>query len=499
MSKQETILVVDDTPANIGLLLDTLDSVGFRVLVARDGPSALRQARKARPDLLLLDVMMPGMDGFETCRQLRDDAETADVPVIFMTALSDLSDKVKGFEAGGVDYVTKPFQQEEVLARVTAHLAQRRLERELKELNQALEQRVAERTAELTEANTALEQALEEVGRLKDQLQRENRYLQEEIRAQHNFTEMIGERSGLKEVMGNLNSVAATDTTVLILGETGTGKELIARAVHDRGPRAGRPLVKVNCAALPGELIESELFGHEKGAFTGATAQRKGRFELADSGTIFLDEVGELTAQAQAKLLRVLQEQTFERVGGTKSLHADIRVIAATNRDLSAMVGDGKFRADLFYRLNVFPIVVPPLRERRSDIQHLAIYFLDGFARKLGKSFDAIAPDAMDRLKRYPWPGNVRELQNIIERAAILSQGPGLEIDESMLALQPELLPETSTGETLDDVSRAHIRSILEKCGGKIEGRGGAAAMLGVKPSTLRYRLKKLGIQKGEG
>jgi formate hydrogenlyase transcriptional activator len=499
MSAQETILVVDDAPANIRLLLDTLDGLGFRILVARDGRSAVAQARNARPDLVLLDVMMPGVDGFETCGQLRSGAQTADIPVIFMTALSEIADKVRGFEAGGVDYITKPFQQEEVLARVTAHLTRRRLERELKELNQQLEQRVAERTAELTEANAALERALEDVERLKDQLQRENRYLQEEIRAQHDFTEMVGERSGLKEVMGNLHRVAATDTTVIILGETGTGKELIARAVHDRSPRAARPLVKVNCAALPGELIESELFGHEKGSFTGATAQRKGRFELAHGGTIFLDEVGELTAQAQAKLLRVLQEQTFERVGGTKSLHTDIRVIAATNRDLSAMVADGKFRADLFYRLNVFPIQVPPLRERRADIAHLATFFLNHLARKLGKPFDAISPDAMARLECYPWPGNVRELQNVIERAAILARGPQLEIDDTMLEQQPHLMSAASTGDTLDDVSRAHIRGILEQCGGKIEGRSGAAAVLGVKPSTLRYRLKKLGIEKAKG
>jgi len=320
--------------------------------------------------------------------------------------------------------------------------------RELKELNQQLEQRVAERTAALTEANTALERALGEVERLKDRLQRENRYLQDEIRSQHNFTEMIGEHSGLEEVMGHLNRVAATDTSVLILGETGTGKELIARAIHDRSPRAARPLVKVNCAALPGELIESEFFGHEKGAFTGATAQRKGRFELAHGGTIFLDEVGELSAQAQAqaKLLRVLQEQTFERVGGTKSLHTDIRGIAATNRDLSAMVAEGKFRAGLFYRLNVFPILVPPLRERRGDIEHLATFFLNGFVRKLGKPIARRFPDALARLERYPWPGNVRELQNVIERAAILAQDSELEIDDAMLGQHIGMQPSATTG-----------------------------------------------------
>jgi len=499
MTEPGTILVVDDTPANIRLLLDTLDGAGYRVLVSRDGRSALSQARDSRPDLVLLDVMMPGMDGFETCRQLGQADETADIPVIFMTALADLGDKVRGFEAGGVDYITKPFQQEEVLARVTAHLARRRLERELRSLNQELERRVAERTQTLTDTNAALKGALDEVERLKDRLQRENRYLQEEIRTQHDFTGMIGEHSGLKTVMDGLNRVAATDTTVLILGETGTGKELIARAVHDRGPRAAHPLVKVNCAALPGELIESELFGHEKGAFTGATAQRKGRFELADGGTIFLDEVGELSAQAQAKLLRVLQEQTFERVGGTRSLRVDVRVIAATNRDLAAMVAEGRFRADLFYRLNVFPVLLPPLRERPEDILPLAIFFLGGFVKKLGKPLTGISEDATARLEDYPWPGNVRELQNVVERAVILASGPELEIDDAMLGQRSELVSATASGDRLDEVNRAHIRGILEQCGGKIEGRDGAAAVLGVKPSTLRYRLKKLGIEKTNG
>jgi transcriptional regulator with GAF, ATPase, and Fis domain len=255
-------------------------------------------------------------------------------------------------------------------------------------------------------------------------------------------------------------------------------------------------MVSVNCAALPSELIESELFGHEKGAFTGATAQRKGRFELADNGSIFLDEVGELTAQAQAKLLRILQQQSFERVGGSTTLHVNARVIAATNRDLAAMVKDSRFRDDLYYRLNVFPIRVPPLRERRSDIPLLARHFLHQFSRKLNKPVQGIEKESLERLMGYSWPGNVRELQNAIERATILARGPMLSITDPTFT-QPEPMPslEPSDG-TLDAVQKSYILEVLAKCHGKIEGRNGAAAMLNLKPSTLRYRMRKLGIDK---
>ena len=288
-----TILIVDDTPANISVLLDYLHQQGFKVLVARDGLRALEQVKHARPDLILLDVVMPGLDGFETCRRLKAEADTGAIPVIFMTALSDTTDKMRGFEVGAVDYVIKPFQHEEVLARVTTHLTLRRLQMELQEANARLEQRVAERTA-------ALQQALEEVEQLKNRLQAENVYLQEEIKLNHNFEEIIGRSATMKKVLRKVEQVAATDATVLILGETGTGKELIARAIHNLSPRANRPLVKVNCAALPANLIESELFGHEKGAFTGAHMRKAGRFELADGGTIFLDEIGDLPSALQA-------------------------------------------------------------------------------------------------------------------------------------------------------------------------------------------------------
>lgn len=340
---------------------------------------------------------------------------------------------------------------------------------------------------ELREQNARLQKEIEAHRRSKATIQ----YLREEIETKHNFEQMVGASTALGKLLDQLQLVAGTDSTVLIEGETGTGKELIARAIHNRSARSQHPLVKVNCAALPRELVESELFGHEKGAFTGATQQRKGRFELADKGTIFLDEVGELPPEAQAKLLRILQEQEFERVGGTRSIRTDVRVIAATNKDLASAVEKGGFRSDLFYRLNVFPLTVPPLRDRRSDIPVLAQHFLEKAGSNLGKHFEGLAPDSLAELMRYTWPGNVRELENVIERAAILSPGPLLEIES--LSASPR---ETASSSTLDDVERAHILSVLEETGWVIEGERGAATALGLNPSTLRGRLRKLGIKK---
>jgi transcriptional regulator with GAF, ATPase, and Fis domain len=306
-------------------------------------------------------------------------------------------------------------------------------------------------------------------------------------------------------MLDQLGLVAATDSTVLVLGETGTGKELVARAIHDRSPRRDRPLVKVNCAALPRELVESELFGHEKGAFTGATQQRRGRFELADGGTLFLDEVGELPPDAQAKLLRVLQEQEFERVGGTQTLRTNVRLIAATNRDLGARAAAGEFRPDLFYRLNVFPVTVPALRERCEDIPLLVAHFLAKCERKLGKTFKGIAPAFLDSAMIYKWPGNVRELENAVERAAILSRGSLLDAIESFgigttpARTEPPEQPPTrmsASNGTLEDVERAHIQRVLQQAHWVIEGERGAALALGLNPSTLRSRMRKLAIRK---
>jgi formate hydrogenlyase transcriptional activator len=340
----------------------------------------------------------------------------------------------------------------------------------------------------------ALRQALAEVERLKNRLQAENVYLQEEITTTHHGGEIIGQSRTLQEVLRRVAQVAPTDATVLIQGETGTGKELIARAIHGHSRYQDRPLVKVNCAALPAGLIESELFGHEKGAFTGAIARKIGRFELADGGTIFLDEIGELPLELQTKLLRVLQEGEFERVGGAHTITVNVRVIAATNRDLGTAVQAGSFRADLFYRLNVFPLTLPPLRERKDDIPLLVECFLAMMAKKLGKAIKGLSDDSMARVMGYAWPGNVRELQNVIERAVILARGPIVEIDESLKQRRPPSdvpLPATN----LQDVERAHILRILAETNGIIEGPRGAARILGLHPNTLRFRLQKLGIK----
>ncbi len=328
-------------------------------------------------------------------------------------------------------------------------------------------------------------------------LRQQNQYLREEIKAAHNYDEIVGRSPALVAVLQRVSKVAGTDSTVLVTGETGTGKELIARAVHSASPRAGRPLVKVNCAALPAGLVESELFGHEKGAFTGALARRPGRFELADGGTLLLDEVGELPPDAQAKLLRVLQEREFERVGGTAPVRVDVRVIAATNRDLRVMVKDKQFREDLFYRLNVFPVRLPPLRDRRDDIPLLVHFVVAKFAARLGKRVEAVGPDTLALLATYPWPGNVRELENVLERAVILADGPVLEIDPEVLPAggEPsEPVPPDPAGRTLRAVEREHILSALDQAGWVIEGPGGAARLLGLHPNTLRSRLKRFGI-----
>jgi len=335
--------------------------------------------------------------------------------------------------------------------------------------------------------------AHEEVRTLRDRLAAENVYLQEEIRSEHNFEEIVGRSPALAAVLAEVEHVAPTDTSVLITGETGTGKELVARAIHSHSRRRDKPLIKVNCAALPPGLVESELFGHEKGAFTGAITRRIGRFELANGGTIFLDEIGDLPADAQVKLLRVLQEREFERVGGETATRVDVRVVAATNRDLLKSVREQKFREDLFYRLNVFPVRVPPLRERATDIPMLVHFLVSKFAERSGKRVKAVSPKTMERLLAYSWPGNVRELENVLERAVILSSGPTLEID-------PVILPVTEAPASddhhasLEDVQRSHIREVLDKTNWVIEGASGAACILGLHPNTLRSRMKKLGL-----
>ena len=363
--------------------------------------------------------------------------------------------------------------------------------------------------------------AYEEVRDLRDRLVRENVYLQEEIRREHPFEELVGSSPTLLAALRRVEQVAPTNASVLILGETGTGKELIARAIHNRSTRRDRPLVKVNCSAISAGLVESELFGHVKGAFTGALERRVGRFELADRGTIFLDEIGELPLETQVKLLRVLQEQEFEPVGSSRTMRVDVRVIAATNRDLQEAVRTGRFRPDLFYRLNVFPIDVPPLRERRVDIPQLAMFFLSRFSRSLGKPIRTVAAETIARLSAYEWPGNIRELQNVIERAVVLGEGSVLEIDRDLVPVTPatghisepvrvsgalETTPAKEVAEgaahraapddivPLEEMERRHIVKALESTGGVIHGPKGAARILSLHPNTLRSRMEKLRI-----
>ena len=353
----------------------------------------------------------------------------------------------------------------------------------------------------------ALRNALIEVGRLKDQFQQENVYLREHVDLEHEFQEIVGNSDEIKYVLFKVQQVAPTDASVLIQGETGTGKELVAQAIHSASNRKDRPLVKINCAALPANLIESELFGHEKGAFTGAQARKIGRFELADGATLFLDEIGELPLELQAKLLRVLQEGEFERVGSSQTRKVDVRIIAATNRNLKMEVQNGLFREDLWYRLNVFPMTVPPLRHRKSDIALLVNFFVNGFNRKLGRIVKTVSPQTMQTLENYYWPGNVRELANVIERALINSNGTVLQLADKLDATPPERRANgNGNGNAngnghhkptkLEDVERDHILNTLNACDWRIEGIKGAAEILGINSSTLRSRMIKLGIKR---
>jgi formate hydrogenlyase transcriptional activator len=371
---------------------------------------------------------------------------------------------------------------------------------------------VAERTNELIETNKELQGIHAELRHEKDRLQlltdklaQEKLYLEDEIRSNANFEEIVGTSSALQRVLKLVETVAPTDSTVLVYGETGTGKELIARAIHNLSPRHSRTFVKLNCAAIPTGLLESELFGHEKGAFTGAVGQRIGRLELANNGTLFLDEIGDIPLELQPKLLRVLQEREFERLGSTRTIRSDVRLIAATNRDLGAMVEEQKFRSDLFFRLNVFPVEVPALRERSEDIPLLIRHFAEEFSRRMNKAIETISSETMNALCEYHWPGNIRELQNVIERAVILSHGPALVVP--VVEMQPRTMPVPATGDAkpkstrrrpvrsiLAEVDRTQIVQALKEAGGRVGGRDGAAARLGLKRTTFITRMKKLGV-----
>ena len=508
MTGAGTVLIVDDNAQSRGLAGDVLKHAGYRVLLAESGEQCLRLARDERPDVIVLDRVMPGMSGDEVTGALRGDKALAGIKIIMLSAKTSADDKAEGLDLGADDYLAKPYERRELTARVDVHCRTKKAEDALQQAYADVESKVQERTRELSRTNERLEkeveqreraeralrEALAEVEQLKNRYQAESIYLKDEIRHEHNFEQIVGSGKPLEKLMTEVGQVAPTNASVLILGESGTGKELVARAVHNLSRRAERPLVKVNCAALPENLIESELFGHEKGAFTGALARKMGRFELADGGTIFLDEIGELPLDLQSKLLRVLQEGEFERLGNSRTERVDVRVIAASNRNLEAATKAGEFREDLYYRLNVFPIVCPPLRDRKGDIPVLAQHFLIRYCAKIGRKIDKFSDAAMAALQAYSWPGNVRELENVIERAVILSVGPVLELDERF-GRSPESSASAGEPTSMQAAEADFIRAALEACNWVVEGEGGAAARLELQPSTLRSRMKKYGIR----
>ena len=344
----------------------------------------------------------------------------------------------------------------------------------------------------------SLRMALKEIKQLKDHLQAENIYLQHEVARNFNFGEIIGQSSAFSQVFAKIEQIALQNTTVLLQGETGTGKGVVARAIHARSSRKDRPMVTVNCTALPGNLIESELFGREKGAFTGASARQMGRFELADGGTIFLDEIGEMPMDLQCKLLRVIQDGEFERLGSPRTTTVDVRIIAATNRKLEEEIKKGSFRQDLYYRLNVFPITLPPLRARKEDIHLLVNYFVAKFNKKIGKKIESIPKEALEALKNYDWPGNVRELESVIERATIVSNGPSLRIPDQFNSSLKASNTIESDLKALADLERDYILHVLQKTNWRVEGKKGAAAILDINPSTLRARMRKFGVHRND-
>ena len=401
--------------------------------------------------------------------------------------LAELHQRIEDLEAEA----TKRKKAEEALRKAYDEMDLRVKERteDLVEANEQLLREIEERK----KAEESLREALKEVKQLKDQLREENLYLREEINLIHSHKDIVGNSEAIRTVLKQIEQVAPTDSTVLIQGETGTGKELLAHAIHNLSARKGRLMIKVNCAALPPTLIESELFGREKGAFTGALSKQIGRFELADASTIFLDEIDALPLELQAKLLRVLESGEFERLGSPRTVKVDVRIISATNRDLARLVSEGGFREDLYYRLNVFQITVPPLRERREDILPLVWFFVQEFSKRMGKRIESIPQKGVEALQAYPWPGNVRELRNVTERAMIITTGPVLHLDVPKIAQSG-----ADQSGTLEEVEKRHIIEALNTTGWRVSGKDGAAEILGINPKTLESRMQKLGIQRNK-
>ena len=621
-NKQLLSLIIDDEDLTRRYIGTLLENRNYRVFEAENGKDGIRLFKSKKPDLALVDLRMPEMDGLDVLIELNK--INSDIPLIVISATGNIKDAVEATRRGAWEYVIKPIREAEPLYYAIDRALERyRLITENRQYQENLEDQVRQRTKELLKANKelsesetryrsvvedqtesiiryssdgfctfvnesycrlfgksrkfflgnsfydqiykedldhvikkikslnrnnpvevderrvvlpngkkiwqqctdriildekgkiveyqavgvditerkngeeALKEALKEVERLKNKFHDEVVYLREEIKLEHNFDQIIGKSENIKKILKQVEIVAPNDTTVLILGETGTGKELIARAVHNLSSRRARPLVKVNCAALPSNLIESELFGHEKGAFTGATTQRIGRFELADGSSIFLDEIGDLPLDLQVKLLRVLQEGEFERVGGSETIKVNVRIIAATNRNLKKAIESGSFREDLYYRLYVIPIELPPLRERKSDIELLAMYFAQKYGRKQGKHFTKISKSTLNLLQNLEWAGNIRELENIIERSVIFSQPPELKLDDRLLP-SDKIQSANTKSRSLETIEREYILKILKEKSWIIEGEAGASSVLGLHPNTLRSRMKKLNISRNQ-
>ena len=452
-----TILIVEDEPKMLRLLELNLADDGYTARTASTAENGLKILASDRIDLVLSDVKLPGINGLEFLQAVK--RANADIPVVMMTAYGTVESAVEAMKDGASDYVLKPFSIEEIKLIIRKELEVRRLHEE-------------------------------------------NRLLREAVGHRYQFENIVARSSGMQEVLATVERVAPTNATVLLGGESGVGKDMIARAIHQHSRRVNGPFIKINCTAIPENLLESELFGYEKGAFTGAAGAKPGKFELADKGTIFLDEIGDMPGSLQAKLLRVLQEREFERLGATKTTRVDVRVVAATNQDLRAALEQGTFREDLYYRLNVVPISIPPLREHKEDIPYLVDHFITRFAVSAGKEIQGITPAAMKMLADFHWPGNVRELENIIERAVILSPGPVLRVPLAELEMNPdERLGSNGNGDgttTLEDAERDHIIRILRETRGIIGGPSGAAARLGLKRTTLNSKMRKLRITREE-
>ncbi len=502
-----SILIVDDQESNVLLLEQMLSDAGYTSVTSTMNPEKVCALHiKNHYDLILLDLQMPRMDGFQVMESLKTGNSDGYLPILVITAQP--THKLRALQAGAKDFISKPFDLVEVKTRIHNILEVRLLYNKLDIYSKKLEQTVQDRTGDLLKSNMQLTQEIaerkkaeeslhstyKEIKQLKDRLQAENIYLQQEVERQYNFGSIIGQSTALSHVYSQVEQVAPMNATVLLQGATGTGKGVVARAIHSSSSRKGRPLITVDCTTLPATLVESELFGRERGAFTGSDARQIGRFELADGGTIFLDEIGEMPLELQCKLLRVIQDGEFERLGSPRTIKTDVRIIAATNRNLGEEVRKGTFREDLFYRLNVFPITMPLLRQRKEDIPLLVNHFVAKFNLKIGKKIESISKDTLNALQEYHWPGNVRELESVIERAVIISQGSSLQILDRFDTFRKTEEPAGEEVKALGEMEHDHILQILQKTGWRIEGKNGAAGILGLNASTLRARMRKYGI-----